>query len=94
MTIKEDFIARMAKKGYTKKDAGIFIDDFFQTFAEILKSGEDKIRFTNFGTFYVKNIGERPNNLHVEGAPDIIPAHQTLGLSPSKNLKNLLNDGG
>lgn len=91
MILVDDFIERFAAKGYTKKDSKMIIDDFFETFAEFLALGEDKIRFVNFGTFVVKTKAERPCYKYSSQQTEIVPAHKTLAFKPSQNLKDLLN---
>lgn len=91
MILIDDFIDRFAAKGYTKKDAKMIIDDFFQTFAELLLLGEDRIRFVNFGTFMVKNKPARPYYKYTSRQMETVPAHKTLTFKASQGLKDLLN---
>lgn len=55
---REDFINAFAKRGYTKKDSALIMDDFIYTLEEILAEG-DAVMFRGFGTFSVKDIDER-----------------------------------
>ena len=42
MVTKDEFVERLSKKGYTKRDAGVVMDDFIKTLTE----KNDKIGFS------------------------------------------------
>ena len=50
MVTKDEFVERLSKKGYTKRDAGVVMDDFIKTLEEALVNGET-VNFHRFGTF-------------------------------------------
>ena len=83
---REDFINAFAKRGYTKKDSALIMDDFIYTLEEILAEG-DAVMFRGFGTFSVKDIGERESISPRTKERIRIPAHKEVRFLPGKQLK-------
>lgn len=89
---REDFINAFAKRGYTKKDSALIMDDFIYTLEEILAEG-DAVMFRGFGTFSVKDIGERESISPRTKERIRIPAHKEVRFLPGKQLKRIVREG-
>ena len=87
---REGFIERLNQKGYTKKDAGIIMDDVFGTIAEILAEG-GSIMLHGFGVFEVIDYAAREMT-SVNGGKTIAPAHRVVKFKPGKILKRLVSE--
>jgi nucleoid DNA-binding protein len=87
---REGFIERLNKKGYTKRDAGIIVDDFLGTVAEILVEG-GSVMFHGFGTFETINYAAREMT-SVNGGRTVAKAHRVVKFKPGKQLKRLVAD--
>lgn len=92
MLQKNDFITRLAQKGYTKHQAGIIIDDFIRTLEEILVDGES-VMFRGFGTFDVRNRPERESINPQSKERIVIPPYRTPKFTPGKLLKREIKEG-
>ena len=85
---REDFINAFAKRGYTKKDSALIMDDFIYTLEEILAEG-DAVMFRGFGTFSVKRESISPRTKERIR----IPAHKEVRFLPGKQLKRIVREG-
>lgn len=68
------------------------VDGVIRIVKESLAKGED-LFLRGFGTLAVADCAERTARNLTTGEPVIVPAHKTVKLKPSKELKELLNDG-
>ena len=89
---REDFINAFAKRGYTKKDSALIMDDFIYTLEEILAEG-DAVMFRGFGTFSVKDIDERESISPRTKERIRILAHKEVRFLPGKQLKRIVREG-
>ncbi len=87
-----DFIDRMAKKGYTKKDAACILDDVLQVITEILAEGLS-VHFHGFGTFSVHDAAPREGIDFQTKTRIKIPGHRSPKFVPGKLLKKSVKDG-
>ena len=85
---REGFIERLNEKGYTKKDAGIIMDDVFGTVAEILVEG-GSVKFHGFGTFETIQYAAREMT-SVTGGKTVAREHRVVKFKPGKMLKRLV----
>ena len=92
MLQREDFITRLAHKGYTKSQASIIMDDFIRTLEEILVEGES-VMFRGFGTFDVRERSERESIDPQTKERIIIPSYRTPKFTPGKLLKREVKEG-
>lgn len=87
---REEFITLFAKKGYTKIDSRIILDDMLNTLSEIVIEGNG-VRFLDFGTFVTIRIKERagkgPPNTACDNEAITVPAQTVMKFRPSKALK-------
>lgn len=60
-----------------------------QVISQALASGEN-VYLRGFGTFTVRNVGERKARIVATGETCIVPAHRTVKFKPSNELKNAL----
>lgn len=91
MVTKDEFVERLSKKGYTKRDAGVVMDDFIKTLEEALVNGES-VMFHGFGTFEIRERAERKGT-NPQGEPVVIPSYQTAHFTPGKKLKREIKEG-
>ena len=91
MVTKDEFVERLSKKGYTKRDAGVVMDDFIKTLEEALVNGES-VMFHGFGTFEIRERAERKGT-NPQGEPIVIPSYQTAHFTPGKKLKSVIKEG-
>lgn len=92
MLTKDDFITRLAAKGYTKTAAGVIIDDFIRTLEEVLVEGES-VMFRGFGTFDVRERVERESIDPQTKERIVIPPYRTPKFTPGKLLKREVKEG-
>ena len=91
MIAKDEFIERLSKKGYTKRDAGTIMDDFIKTLEEALVDGES-VMFHGFGTFEIRERAER-NSKSFNGESITIPSYRTAHFTPGKKLRREIKEG-
>ena len=91
MLSKKEFINLLSKKGYTKKDSEIIINDFLDTVTECLANGED-IHFVGFGTFTVKDMAEK-RICTPQGEHKICPSYKAPRFTASSSLKRVVKEG-
>lgn len=89
---KTEFIEKLAQKGYTKKAAGIAVDDVLNTIAEALAAGET-LQFYGFGTFAVRESAERVGVDYQTKERITVPAHKAPKFTPGKLLKRAVKEG-
>lgn len=92
MLNKQDFVALLAQKGYTKQAASVVVDDFIRTLEEILVSGE-AVTFRGFGSFDVR---ERPARESVDPQTKeriMLPSYRTPKFTAGKLLKRAIKEG-
>ena len=89
---KSDFIARLATKGYTKKDAECIVNDFLDTVTETMVEGES-IQFHGFGTFAVRESAPRESMDYQTKQRITIPGHKAPKFMPGKLLKRTIKEG-
>lgn len=87
---REGFVELLNKKGYTKRDAGIIMDDVLGTVAEILVNG-GSVMFHGFGTFETINYAAREMT-SVNGGKTVAQEHRVVKFKPGKMLKRLIAD--
>lgn len=93
MLQRNEFIARLAEKGYTKHDAGVITDDFVRTITEILAEGEG-VMLRGFGIFEVRDRKERGSVSPKDSTQRIvIPAYKAPHFTPGKVLKKAVRTG-
>lgn len=89
---REDFINALAKRGYTKKDSALIMDDFIYTLEEMLAAG-DSVMFRGFGTFSVKDIDARESIAPRTKERILIPAHKEVRFLVGKQLRRAVREG-
>lgn len=92
MVQRDEFIERLSKKGYTKHDAGIVIDDFIATLQEALIKGES-VMFRGFGSFEVRERAARDSISPQTKERITIPAYRSAHFTAGKLLKRLIKEG-
>lgn len=91
MITKDEFIGRLSTKGYTKRDAGVIMDDFIKTLEEALVDGES-VMFHGFGTFEIRERAERKSK-GLNGESIVIPSYRTAHFTPGKKLMREIKEG-
>lgn len=91
MVTKEEFIERLSQRGYTKRDAGVVMDDFIRTLEEALVNGES-VMFHGFGTFEIRERAERESR-SLQGERIVIPSYRTAHFTPGKKLRREIKEG-
>lgn len=92
MLKRYDIIERLTQKGYTKKDAGIILDDLVMTITEALVGGES-VQIHGFGTFEVKECAARETVDLQTKERIVIPAYKAPRFSAGKLLKRAVKEG-
>ena len=92
MVTRDEFIERLSQKGYTKRDAGIVMDDFIRTLEEALVGGES-VMFHGFGTFEVRERAERESSNPQTKERIVIPSYRAAHFTPGKKLKREFKEG-
>lgn len=92
MVQRDEFIEQLSKKGYTKHDAGIVIDDFIATLQEALIKGES-VMFRGFGSFEVRERAARDSISPQTKERITIPAYRSAHFTAGKLLKRLIKEG-
>lgn len=88
---KSEFIAAIAAKtGSTKEAAAKFVDAYHDTVSETLAAG-DQIAFTGFGTYLTRQREAREGRNPRTGETVHIAASKTPALKPGKTLKDRVN---
>tara|TARA_Y100001960_G_C14619179_1_gene799851 strand:+ start:758 stop:1051 length:294 start_codon:yes stop_codon:yes gene_type:complete len=77
--------------GFSKNICSTLIDDFFQSFnAELIK--EKVIKISSFGTFHVRQKGERVGRNPKTKVETKISARKVVTFKPSFFIKNKVNE--
>ena len=92
MIYKDEFIERLAKRDYTKKDAATIVQDVLGTITEIMAEGES-VMFRGFGTFEVRSRAERESISPSTKERIIIPAYKAPHFTAGKLLKKAVTEG-
>ena len=92
MITKTEFIAKLATKGYTKKDSEAILNDVLDTITEAMVEGES-IQLYGFGTFSVRESAER-ETINFQTKERIrIPCHKAPRFTPGKLLRRAVKEG-
>lgn len=91
MVTKDEFIERLSRKGYTKRDAGVIMDDFIKTLEEALVDG-DSVMFHGFGSFEIRERAERKSK-GLNSEDIVIPSYKTAHFTPGKRLRREIKEG-
>ncbi len=86
---KNELINAVADAGMTKVDAAKAIDALESAITNALKRGE-KVTWTGFGTFEVRNRAARMGRNPQTGAPLHIAASKTPAFKAGKSLKDMV----
>lgn len=92
MIQKNDFIDRLAKKGYTKSAASEITDDFIRTIEEALISGE-AVSFYGFGKFDVREYGQREVVSPTTKERITVPAFKSPCFTAGRALRRAVKEG-
>lgn len=92
MLKRNDIIERLALRGYTKKDAGIILDDLVRMIMEALVAGES-VQIHGFGTFEVKECAPRSTVDLQTKERIVIPAYKAPKFTAGKLLKRAVKEG-
>src|SRR5213594_325343 len=76
----------------TRKDSEVIVDTLFDSVIKALKSG-DKLEVRGFGSFRVRQRNARVGRNTKTGEKVEVPAKRVPYFKPSKELKDLINDG-
>ena len=88
---KTELITELAQKvNMTKKDAEKFLNAFFSTIEDALKSG-DKVQLIGFGTFEVRERQARKGRNPQTGEEISIPAARVPAFKAGKALKDAVD---
>ena len=91
MLTKEEFARKLARKGYTLKDARIIINDFIETVSECLVEKEG-VHFVGFGTFFVKTFKGQTIKT-VQGSEVTIDDYDMPRFKPATSIKRAVKEG-
>src|SRR5881398_3328228 len=90
---KADLVEEVAKvTELTRKDSEVIVDTMFESVIRALKSG-DKLEVRGFGSFRVRQRNARVGRNPKTGEKVDVPAKRVPYFKPSKELKDLINDG-
>lgn len=85
---KSELVSKVAETAdLTKKDAGVAVDAVFDAISSAL-ADNDKVQLIGFGTFEVRERGERIGKNPRTGEELIIPAAKILAFKAGKTLKD------
>ena len=90
---KADLVEEVAKvTELTRKDSEVIVDTLFESVIKALKTG-DKLEVRGFGSFRVRQRNARVGRNPKTGEKVEVPAKRVPYFKPSKELKDLINDG-
>jgi len=90
---KADLVEEVAKvTELTRKDSEVIVDTMFESVIKALKAG-DKLEVRGFGSFRVRQRNSRVGRNPKTGEKVDVPAKRVPYFKPSKELKDLINDG-
>lgn len=90
MTKTELIAAVSDKTGFAKKDVGSIIDATFSEITNSMAAGNE-VRLIGFGTFEVRDRGERQGRNPQTGEPMTIAAKKAPAFKAGKALKEAVN---
>src|SRR5438477_12490043 len=76
----------------TRKDSEVIVDTLFESVIKALTNG-DKLEVRGFGSFRVRQRNARVGRNPKTGEKVEVPAKRVPYFKPSKELKDLINDG-
>src|SRR5262249_458777 len=76
----------------TRKDSEVIVDTMFESVIKALRAG-DKLEVRGFGSFRVRQRNARVGRNPKTGDKVEVPAKRVPYFKPSKELKDLINDG-
>ena len=76
----------------TRKDSEVIVDTLFESVIKALRT-EDKLEVRGFGSFRVRQRNARVGRNPKTGEKVEVPAKRVPYFKPSKELKDLINDG-
>src|SRR4051794_13134187 len=90
---KADLVEEVSKvTELTRKDSEVIVDTMFESVIKALKTG-DKLEVRGFGSFRVRQRNARVGRNPKTGEKVEVPAKRVPYFKPSKELKDLINDG-
>lgn len=89
---KEGLINKLSQRGYTKKDAGVILDDVFNMITELLAEGES-VLISGFGTFEVREHSGREIKTINTQESSYVPAYKLPKFTAGKILKRAIKEG-
>ena len=90
---KADLVEEVSRvKELTRKDSEVIVDTLFESVIKALKQG-DKLEVRGFGSFRVRQRNARVGRNPKTGEKVEVPAKRVPYFKPSKELKDLINDG-
>ena len=92
MVLKQDIINELAKKGYTKKDAGILLDDVLEIITNSLIEGNE-VHLHGFGNFEIINIKAHEGYDVVQRKTVVVPEHKRIKFTLGTAMKRALREG-
>lgn len=89
--IKQQLIEQISERtGLRRSEAKKAVEETIGVISQALASGEN-VYLRGFGTFAVRNVGERKARIVATGAECVVPAHRAVKFKPSEELKKALN---
>lgn len=92
MTTKQDIVEHLAKRNIDRSTAMRAIEGIIEALTLSFINGES-VSLRGLATFKVKEVAEKVGRNISAGTAITIPAHKTVKLILSKELKNLMNNG-
>src|SRR5262249_27778645 len=90
---KADLVEEVSKvTELTRKDSEVIFDTLFESVIKALRTG-DKLEVRGFGSFRVRQRNARVGRNPKTGEKVEVPAKRVPYFKPSKELKDLINDG-
>src|SRR5947207_13881286 len=90
---KADLVDEVSKvTELSRKDSEVIVDTLFDSVIKALKTG-DKLEVRGFGSFRVRQRNARVGRNPKTGEKVEVPAKRVPYFKPSKELKDLINDG-
>ena len=90
---KADLVEEVSKvTELTRKDSEVIVDTLFESVIKALKAG-DKLEVRGFGSFRVRQRNARIGRNPKTGEKVEVPAKRVPYFKPSKEMKDLINDG-
>src|SRR5579875_3318492 len=91
---KADLVEEVTQLGdLTRRDGEVIVDTIFDAVIGALKAG-DKIEIRGFGSFRIRQRKPRIGRNPKTGAKVDVPAKRVPYFKPSKELRDMVNNGG